>query len=267
VKSALALVALLPAAAAGAGPGPQSGIVTNPGSSSAGGVPPRLASGYSLYAANCSRCHGSRGEGITSAGPSRAAGGQSGAGPSLRGVGALAADFYLRTGYMPLSKPGKQPRRNRVFFTEAQIRALVGYVSSLGNGPRIPRPHPQTGSLSRGQTLFTEHCAGCHQIVAAGGYVTGAVVPPLTDATPTQIAEAIRIGPYLMPKFPKSQLSDADVDSIIRYVQYAKHPDDRGGWAIGHVGPIPEGIVTWLLAAVVLVGVCLLLGERLRPRT
>ena len=30
---------------------------------------------------------------------------QRGIGPSLRGVGALAADFYLRTGYMPLAAP------------------------------------------------------------------------------------------------------------------------------------------------------------------
>ena len=28
---------------------------------------------------------------------------------------------------------------------------------------------------------------------------------------------------------------------------YAKHPDDRGGWAIGHLGPVPEGLVTWLI--------------------
>jgi ubiquinol-cytochrome c reductase cytochrome c subunit len=91
-------------------------------------------------------------------------------------------------------------------------------------------------------------------------------VPALEDATPTQIAEAVRVGPYLMPRFPESQLSDADVDSIVRYVQYAKHPDDRGGWAIGHLGPIPEGMVTWLLAAIVLVGVCGVLGERLRAR-
>jgi ubiquinol-cytochrome c reductase cytochrome c subunit len=52
------------------------------------------------------------------------------------------------------------------------------------------------------------------------------------------------------------------VDSIIRYVQLAQHPDDRGGWAIGHLGPIPEGIVAWLLAGAALVGVATVIGAR-----
>jgi ubiquinol-cytochrome c reductase cytochrome c subunit len=187
-----------------------------------------------------------------------------GAGPPLRGVGALAADFYLRTGYMPLHSAFDQPRRSHVLFSDAEIRALVAYVASLGKGPAIPKPHPGRGSLADGQQLFTQHCAGCHQVVAEGGYVTGAVAPPLGDATSTQIAEAVRIGPYLMPRFSTKQISDRQLDSIVRYVQYAKHPDDRGGWAIGHLGPVPEGLVTWLIAAVVLVAVCVLIGERLR---
>jgi ubiquinol-cytochrome c reductase cytochrome c subunit len=97
-----------------------------------------------------------------------------------------------------------------------------------------------------------------------GGYVTGARVPPLTDASPTQIAEAVRIGPYLMPRFSAGTISDRQLNDLIAYVQYAKHPDDRGGWSLGHLGPVPEGIVTWLLAAAALVAVCVLLGKRLR---
>src|SRR5918911_875617 len=111
-------------------------------------------------------------------------------------------------------------------------------------------------------TLFTQHCAGCHQINAEGGYVTGALVPPLEYATPTQIAEAVRIGPYLMPKFSKKQLSDGDVDSLIRYIEHTKHPTDIGGWSIGHVGPVPEGLVTWFIAAVAILVACVVIGER-----
>jgi ubiquinol-cytochrome c reductase cytochrome c subunit len=77
-----------------------------------------------------------------------------------------------------------------------------------------------------------------------------------------QVAEAVRLGPYLMPKFPQSQISDSDLDAIVSYVQWAKHPDDRGGWNLGRIGPVPEGLVTWLLAGVVLLGVCLVLGRR-----
>ncbi|HEX4465650.1 MAG TPA: cytochrome c, partial [Solirubrobacteraceae bacterium] len=81
-------------------------------------------------------------------------------------------------------------------------------------------------------------------------------------ATPTQIAQAIRIGPYVMPRFGTAELSDAQVDSIARYVQSTQHPDDRGGWGIGRIGPIPEGMVTWLLAVVALLLIARLLGER-----
>jgi ubiquinol-cytochrome c reductase cytochrome c subunit len=183
--------------------------------------------------------------------------------PSLAGVGAMAADFYLRTGYMPLKRIGLQPRRSKPVLSPGEMTDLTAYIASLGKGPAIPTPHPERGSLSVGMHLFTDHCAGCHQIVAEGGYVTGALPPPLEDATPRQIAEAVRIGPYVMPRFSSRAISDRQLDSIIRYVQYAKHPDDRGGWAIGHLGPVPEGMITWFLAATALVAVCIVIGKRL----
>jgi ubiquinol-cytochrome c reductase cytochrome c subunit len=206
--------------------------------------------GAALYAANCAKCHGPNGEGFI--------------GPRLQGVGALAADFYLRTGAMPLARVGEQPARSRVLFSEHELRALIEYVAGLGAGPAVPKPHAERGSVSRGFKLFTDHCAGCHQVAAEGGFVTGARVPPLEDATPTQIAEAVRIGPYLMPRFSERALPAPDVDSLVRYIDYAKHPDDRGGWALGELGPVPEGIVAWLVAAVVLVGICVVIGKRLQ---
>ena len=229
----------------------------------------RVVQGEHLYGRYCLACHGENGSGRTTptrigAGPLREQTVQQGLGPSLRGVGALAADFYLRTGYMPLQRVGAQPRRTRVLLGDDQIRALTAYVASLGKGPPIPTPRPQRGNLSEGQQLFAENCAGCHQVAAAGGYVTGAVPPSLGNATPTQIAEAVRIGPYVMPRFSERQLPDRQVDSIIRYVEYTKHPDDPGGWSLGRLGPVPEGLVTWFVAVVALVAVCLVIGRRLR---
>jgi len=224
--------------------------------------------GKHLYGRYCLACHGANGAGVSGGeagfGPGRNETVQKRLGPPLRGVGALAADFYLRTGYMPLRQVGQQPRRSRVLFDESEIENLVAYVASLGHGPPVPTPHPERGSLSEGQRLFTDHCAGCHQVVAEGGYLTGAIAPPLDNATATQVAQAIRIGPYVMPRFSPRDLSPQQVDSIVRYVEWSKHPDDRGGWAIGHVGPVPEGLVTWFLAAAVLVASCIVLGKRLR---
>jgi ubiquinol-cytochrome c reductase cytochrome c subunit len=225
------------------------------------GTPP-VEWGYQLYAGNCSTCHGPSGVGVPSSMPTRGAGDIRGAGPPLAGVGARAADFYLRTGYMPLARVPMQPWRSPVLFSDAEIRALVAYVASLGPGPAIPTPHPARGNVASGLKLFTEHCAGCHQVVAEGGYVTGARVPPLKDVTARQIAEAVRIGPYVMPSFSTRQISDAQLDSIIAYVDYAKHPHDAGGWSLGHLGPVPEGLVAWLIAGAVLVATCVLIGRR-----
>jgi ubiquinol-cytochrome c reductase cytochrome c subunit len=237
---------------------PQSGIV-RPSS-----VPssPSVQFGAQLYAGNCASCHGIAGEGISTSRPG--AGGIKGAGPSLHGVGAQAADFYLRSGYMPLSSIHDQPGNDRVLFSEKEIRSLVSYVASLGSGAAIPRPDPSSGSIGEGFQRFTQHCAGCHQIQARGGFVTGAVVPPLQGVEPTQIAEAVRIGPYLMPRFSTRQISDAQLNSIIKYVLSTRHPSNAGGWGIGNLGPIPEGLVTWWIAAPLLLIGCMMVGRRLR---
>jgi quinol---cytochrome-c reductase cytochrome c subunit len=240
------------------------------GAAAAAPAPQLVHAGARLFGRYCATCHGGGGRGIepgeqnSGGGPGRSQDLQRGAGPDLFGVGALAADFYLRTGYMPLPELGVQPkRRSDLLLTDGQINALTAYVASLGHGPAIPNPHPDRGSLSSGMQLFTQHCSGCHQVAAAGGYVTGGVAPALDRATPRQIAEAVRVGPYLMPVFSKRQISDAQLDSIIRYVEYAKHPDDRGGWALGHVGPVPEGLVTWFVGIASILAITLALGKRL----
>jgi ubiquinol-cytochrome c reductase cytochrome c subunit len=212
--------------------------------------------GAGLFAANCARCHGISGQGVT-AGDNPAD-----RGPSLHGVGTRAADFYLRTGYMPLNDARDQPVRGRQQLSDPEVRALIRYVGSLGGGPPPPTPDPASGSVAEGRDLFTLHCSGCHQVVAEGGVMPGAKAPPLDRATPRQIAEAVRIGPYVMPKFTRRDISDAELNSIVAYVQYAKHPDDPGGWGISHLGPFPEGMITWLLAIPLLLGVCLAIGKR-----
>ena len=67
-----------------------------------------------------------------------------------------------------------------------------------------------------------------------------------------------------MPRFSKSALTDGELNSIVAYLEYAKHPDDRGGWALGHLGPVPEGLVTFFLGAAVLIATCIVIGRRLK---
>jgi ubiquinol-cytochrome c reductase cytochrome c subunit len=67
-----------------------------------------------------------------------------------------------------------------------------------------------------------------------------------------------------MPKFTQHDLSNRQLDSIVRYVEFAKNPSRPGGWGLGFLGPVPEGLVTWFLAIPALIILCLLLGRRLR---
>ena len=222
---------------------------------------PTAKLGEELFNANCSSCHGIAGQGISR--PRPGAGGLVGAGPSLLGVGAMAADFYLRTGFMPLANIHAQPSNQRVLFSGKEVKALTAFIAALGHGPGVPHPEPSTGSLSQGFKLFTEDCAGCHQSLARGVFVTGARVPPLQGIDATEIAEAVRIGPYLMPRFSARQISKQQLNSIIRYVLWTNHPVNKGGWSIGNLGPIPEGMVAWL-AAILLAIACLAVSRRLR---
>jgi ubiquinol-cytochrome c reductase cytochrome c subunit len=48
----------------------------------------------------------------------------------------------------------------------------------------------------------------------------------------------------------------------VRYVLSTRHPDDKGGWGIGNIGPIPEGMVTWFIAIAAFLVVARLIGDR-----
>ena len=205
--------------------------------------------GYNLYEQGCSSCHGISLQGTA------------GVAPSLRGVGPGPVDFYLSTGRMPLEQPRVQPMRSPPAYSRAQIDALIAFISSFG-GPGAPTTDPAKGDLALGFHEFTLNCAGCHQIVARGGITVDAQVPDLEQSTPQQIAEAVRMGPYLMPHFDAKAIDQHALDSIARYVLWTRHPADAGGWGIYNIGPIPEGMVAWFIGLVALVIVARLIGER-----
>ena len=224
-------------------PGP--GEMTAPLPSS----PALVAQGRSIYQGDCASCHG-----IALVGRRRIA-------PSLIGVGAGPVDFYLSTGRMPLSDPRVEPLRSPAKYSRAQIDAVIAFVASPG-GPPAPDADPSKGSLALGLHDFTLDCAGCHQMVARGGLTIGAAVPSLLQTNARQVAEAVRMGPYVMPHFDGRQLDQHALDSIARYVLWTHHPQDSGGWGIYNIGPIPEGMVAWFLLALSLVLFARLLGER-----
>jgi ubiquinol-cytochrome c reductase cytochrome c subunit len=242
-----------PAAAIGGGPSAPDKLPESPGPGSPTrrfpDSPQLRAEGYSLYQNGCSSCHG-----LSLRGEPRIA-------PSLIGVGAGPVDFYLSTGRMPLQSPRDEPERATPLYDRGQIDALIAYVSSFG-GPAAPSANPAAGDLATGLHEFTLHCAGCHQVVGRGGLTLGAQVPDLQQATAQEVAEAVRMGPYLMPHFDASEIDQPQLDSIAKYVIWTRRPANAGGWGIYNIGPIPEGIVAWFIALLAMVIVARLIGER-----
>jgi ubiquinol-cytochrome c reductase cytochrome c subunit len=209
------------------------------------------AEGQQLYATSCSTCHGLTADGTAN-------------GPSLQGVGPAAVDFMLSSGRMPLADPGQQPVRQEPRFTDDQIAALVAYVRSIApGGPEIPDVDTTRGELPRGFQLFLNNCSGCHGAAGIGDSVGGGqIAPSLYPPNATQIGEAIRIGPGVMPRFGENDLSRSDVDSIARYLEWVRDNGDEGGFQLGRVGAVAEGLIALAVGLGSLVLVLRLTGAK-----
>jgi ubiquinol-cytochrome c reductase cytochrome c subunit len=245
-----------PPATSGVPAPPVTGAASAPSSSgppSAAGASAGPDRGTVLYQQSCASCHGQTGEG-------------SQRGPALSGVGPADVDFQLSTGRMPLSSERYADEHRDPVFSASDIQALVQHVAAFppGGGPQIPLVG--TGDTRSGRELYLTYCSACHSAAGVGATLTnGRFAPSLQRASPTQVAEAVRVGPGLMPAFPPEVLPDRDVDDIAAYVGVLQNHDgdlDKGGFSLGRLGPFPEGAVAWVLG----LGVLVLLARRLGRR-
>jgi ubiquinol-cytochrome c reductase cytochrome c subunit len=196
--------------------------------------------GAELYAAQCATCHGVEGEGVEDRGP------------SLRTEGRASVDFVLRTGRMPLAAPNIEPGRGPVRYTEEEIVALVDYAGALGTGPDIPVVDPSAGDLAEGGVLYRLNCAACHVTSGAGAAIGGGLeAPDLMDATPTEIGQAIIVGPGAMPVF--GSFSEQDINSVAAYIGDLEARDTTAPHDFGGAGPVAEGLAAWLLGLIPLI--------------
>ncbi|KLL10271.1 c-type cytochrome [Protofrankia coriariae] len=212
-----------------------------------------VRAGRALYLQGCSSCHGLQGQGGNQA-------------PSLIGVGSAAVDFQVSTGRMPLAAPGAQAKRKDPIYSQTQIDQLAAYIDSLGGGPRKPvidEAEWNDADLAHGGELYRANCAQCHQAAGAGAPLTyGKYAPDLSHATPTQIIEAMRTGPESMPLFGPGQVDEADAVAIAKYIRHVSEAPAAGGHGLGKYGPVPEGLLAWLVGIGGLLAVCLWIGAR-----
>jgi ubiquinol-cytochrome c reductase cytochrome c subunit len=196
-----------------------------------------IAEGKALFEQNCSSCHGPQAQGTIT-------------GPSLIGAGAAAVDFQISTGRMPLKEPDAQAPEKPVPFTQQQIYAIADYIASLGGGPGIPDAQQVStvgANTALGSQLFSANCAQCHGFAGAGGALTyGKYAPPLTNATATQIYEAMETGPEAMPVFGDGVIPPQAKRDIIAYIEQTRTEPNPGGLSLGRTGPVTEGLLIWL---------------------
>jgi ubiquinol-cytochrome c reductase cytochrome c subunit len=192
--------------------------------------------GAKLFAANCATCHGPNLEG-------------SDAGPTLIGVGAASVHFQVATGRMPLAASGPQAEVKPVQFTEEQIRQLYTFVASKSDGPGIPDEEllRGDGDIANGAELFRINCAMCHNVAGAGGALTqGKYAPRLTGVAPVHVYEAMITGPQNMPVFNDRNLSPEEKSDIVSYLKYIEDNPSPGGFDLGSLGPVSEGLFIWI---------------------
>ena len=200
--------------------------------------PVEIRKGRQLFEQGCITCHGRNLQGVQDRGP------------SLIGVGEAAVYFQVATGRMPVARQEAQVERKEPYYDEAQTLQIAAYVQSVGGGAEIPTGNLRGSdeNLAEGGELFRLNCASCHNFAGRGGALSaGKYAPPMDQANDLTIWTAMLTGPQNMPVFGDNQLTEEQKQAITNYVQTLKEQGDPGGAPIGRMGPVPEGLVAWVV--------------------
>ncbi|MER7277462.1 cytochrome c [Dactylosporangium sp. NPDC000244] len=210
--------------------------------------------GKELYETSCITCHGTNGQGVQDRGP------------SLIGVGSAAVEFQVNTGRMPLARQEAQAQRKAPMYSEKDAADIGAYIQELGGGPQLPsaqsldedvkKAQADPKTVAHGGELYRVNCSSCHAFSTGGGALSsGKFAPTLEHSTNRDIYGAMLTGPQNMPVFGNNQLSPDDKAAIIAYIQTLNKSSstDPGGWNIGRYGPVPEGLVIFLVGIAALV--------------
>ncbi|ORC21990.1 MULTISPECIES: cytochrome bc1 complex diheme cytochrome c subunit [Rothia] len=212
-----------------------------------------ISEGQKLFLANCATCHGTQAEGSAD-------------GPALIGVGAAAVDFQVGTGRMPMQMQGVQAQMKPGQFNEEQTKQLSAYVASLGAGPAIPEDEyldVSKGDAANGAKVFLANCAMCHNAAGVGGALTrGKFAPTLMGVSEKHIYEAMATGPQNMPVFNDANITPEEKRDVITYLKSQEVNASVGGFKLGSLGPVSEGMLIWTLGLIIVIAFTLWLTSR-----
>jgi len=163
-----------------------------------GGFLAEADDGEAVYFRECAGCHGNEGQGDS-------------AGPSLKALldseeAVVGVSQLVREGYGNMDAFGND-------LPEAQIEAVADYVvSQFGI----------SGDVSDGEVLYGLNCADCHGAAGQGGAASSLIGVPSP-----MVVSAIRSGPFSMPAYGQSTLSDSQVAAIAAYVEETLAPSPQ----------------------------------------
>ncbi|MDF9715935.1 c-type cytochrome [Nocardioides sp. ChNu-153] len=217
--------------------------------------------GRELFLVGCATCHGQNGEGVLDVNGNQL-------GPSLQGVGAASVDFQVGTGRMPMVQPGQQNPSKNVAYSDEEIEALAAFVASLGPGPGIPEEEQYSSdyldslsaeerdaAINRGQQIFLTNCTACHNFNGRGGAMPrGGYAPGLRETSEKHIYEAMLTGPGQMDVFSDGNIPPENKREVIAFLTTLEEEPQQGGFSLGGLGPVSEGLFAWLLGIGGLVG-------------
>lgn len=213
-----------------------------------------VAAGQDLFRANCATCHGTEAQGTD-------------AGPSLIGVGAASVDFQVSTGRMPMAHNAPQAEPKPSSFDEEATAQMAAYIASLAPGPAIPTAEmvdPAKGDPANGMEIFRTNCSMCHNAVGAGGALSeGKYAPSLHEphVTDTVVYEAMVTGPQSMPVFNDANVTPEEKRDVIAYLE-AQRGTSPGGFSLGNIGPVSEGLWAWIVGIGGLIGIAVWIGAK-----
>jgi len=185
--------------------------------------------GASIYAANCVGCHGEHGEGAS--------------GPALSNPNFLkyASDGFLmatmamgRTGTE--MRPVKRGPQSILGLSSDEINDLVAFLRSweyenpylTASEAAIPHRFVVPWDLSRGHTLFTSNCSGCHGVEGKGSWAPelnnegflASATDGFLEATIVRGRKGTAMRPFGHGAEGLADLSSNDVEDIVAYIRH-----------------------------------------------
>ena len=103
----------------------------------------------------------------------------------------------------------------------------------------------------------------CHNAAGAGGALTrGKFAPSLMGVEENHIYEAMQTGPQNMPVFNDANITPEEKRDVITYLKTVETNTDPGGFGLGSLGPVSEGLFIWTIGLMIIIGFTVWLTTR-----